>query len=146
MLSKANNEPETPLYINLMPMIDIILCLLIFFMAATKLYDWNEQELDVEVPQVAAAWPLTVAPPSELVVKVERDGSIWLGSEPVTIEQVVQRLRAARGKSPGQRVLIRGDGRAYYQRVAEVMSACKSAGIKRVAVAVRQLRPGSVTQ
>jgi len=146
MLSKANNEPETPLYINLMPMIDIILCLLIFFMAATKLYDWNEQELDVEVPQVAAARPLTAAPPSELVVKVKRDGSILLNGQPVSIEQMIERLRAARGKRANQRVLVRGDGRAYYQRVAEVMSACESAGIRRVAVAVRQIGAGSTAR
>jgi biopolymer transport protein ExbD len=146
MLSKANNEPETPLYINLMPMIDVILCLLIFFMAATKLYDWSEQELDVEVPEVAAARPLTAGPAGELVVKVERDGSIWLDGEQLSIEQVVERLRAARTRRPNQRVLVRGDGRAYYQRVAEVMSACEAAGIRRLAVAVRQLGPGTVTQ
>ena len=37
------------------PMVDVILCLLVFFMAATRLYDWDESEFVVSVPEVAEA-------------------------------------------------------------------------------------------
>ena len=55
MLHSKSNSAEEPLFINLTPMIDVILTLLIFFMAATKLYDWDEQKLDVQVPIVSSA-------------------------------------------------------------------------------------------
>ena len=44
------------------PMVDVVLCLLVFFMAATRLYDWDESQFVVKVPEVAAAAPLTAAP------------------------------------------------------------------------------------
>ena len=51
------------------PMVDVILCLLVFFMAATRLYDWDENEFVVNVPEVAEAAPLTAAP-DDLVLTV----------------------------------------------------------------------------
>ncbi len=61
MLSDRHQADELP-YINMTPMVDVVLCLLVFFMAATRLYDWDENEFVVSVPQVAAAGPLTAAP------------------------------------------------------------------------------------
>lgn len=54
MLHSKSTMTDESLFINLTPMIDVILTLLIFFMAATKLYDWDEQKLDVQVPVVSS--------------------------------------------------------------------------------------------
>ena len=136
MLS-TNNQTESSLHINLMPMIDVILCLLIFFMAATKLYDWNEQELDVEVPKVGAAKPMTDAP-ADIVLNITSEGIVSIEDQAVSVTEIAIRLREAREKYPDRGVLIRGDGRVVYQKVAEVMSACETAGVKRIAVSVRE--------
>ena len=138
MLTKKTQEHE-PLFINLTPMIDVILTLLIFFMAATKLYDWSEQKLDVQVPTVVAAKPLTEAP-REITLKITQDGGVVFDGEVLSVNEVVGRLRAARENYPDQTVVIRGDGRVAYQRVAEVMSACESAGISHLAVSVHETR------
>jgi biopolymer transport protein ExbD len=136
MLSKQL-ENEEPLFINLTPMIDVILTLLIFFMAATKLYDWNEQKLDVQLPVVGAAKPLTEAP-KEIVLRVALDGSVAYDGTVMSVSEIEQRLRAAKENYADQAVVIRGDGRTIFQRVADVMAACESAGIHQVAVSVRQ--------
>ena len=138
MLTTKTQEHE-PLFINLTPMIDVILTLLIFFMAATKLYDWSEQKLDVQVPTVVAAKPLTEAP-KEITLKVTQEGAVVYDDEAMSVEQVVSRLRTARANYPDQTVVIRGDGRVPYQRVAEVMSACEAAGISHLAVSVHETR------
>ena len=138
MLTSKAQEHE-PLFINLTPMIDVILTLLIFFMAATKLYDWSEQKLDVQIPKVIAAKPLTEAP-KEITLKITQDGAVVYEGEPLSLEEVVNRLRDARETYPDQTVVIRGDGRVAYQRVAEVMSACEAAGISHLAVSVRETR------
>ncbi len=56
MLARTHGADELP-HINMTPMVDVVLCLLIFFMAATRLYDWDEKEFDVSVPEVADAAP-----------------------------------------------------------------------------------------
>ena len=136
MLNSKAQEHE-PLFINLTPMIDVILTLLIFFMAATKLYDWSEQKLDVQIPEVRAAKPLTPAP-KEITVKIAQDGTIVYEDEPVGMAEVTDRLRSARENYPDQTVIIRSDGRVAYQRVAEVLSACDAAGISHLAMSVHE--------
>jgi biopolymer transport protein ExbD len=130
-------EHDEPLFINLTPMIDVILTLLIFFMAATKLYDWNEQKLDVQLPEVGAAKPITEAP-AEIVLRVAQDGTVEYSGDVVTVSEMTARLRTARENYPDQAVVIRGDGRVPFRRVAEVMSGCEAAGISQIAVHVRE--------
>ena len=133
----AKQIRDESLFINLTPMIDVILTLLIFFMAATKLYDWNEQKIDVQIPEVGSAKPLTEAP-AEIVLKISQDGSVAMADDVVTVPQVTERLRGVVTQYPDQAVIIRGDGRAFYQKVAEVMAACEAAGITHLAVSVRE--------
>src|SRR5947209_20165985 len=74
MLSDRHQADELP-HINMTPMVDVVLCLLVFFMAATRLYDWDENEFVVSVPQVAAAGPLTAAP-EDLTLTIVRPGLV----------------------------------------------------------------------
>jgi biopolymer transport protein ExbD len=135
-------QTEESLFINLTPMIDVILTLLIFFMAATKLYDWDESKLDVQVPVVSSAQPLTDAP-DDIKLRVTWDGNVAYNDDVVTVSEVQRRLTAARKNYPGQGVMIRADGRVPHQKVAEVMSACHAAGIGRILFSVREVTDGS---
>ncbi len=73
MLASRTQLDEPPV-INMTPMVDVILCLLVFFMAATRLYDWDESEFSVNVPEVAEAAPLSAAP-DDLMLTV----TTWTG-------------------------------------------------------------------
>ena len=137
MLHSKTNAEES-LFINLTPMIDVILTLLIFFMAATKLYDWDEQKLDVQVPVVSSAQPLTDTP-DDVKLRISREGTIAYNDDIIDLAEVKYRLRAARKNYPEQGVMIRADGRVEHQKVAEVMSACHAAGIGRILFSVREV-------
>ena len=137
MLHSKTNAEES-LFINLTPMIDVILTLLIFFMAATKLYDWVEQKLDVQVPVVSSAQPLTDTP-DDVKLRISREGTIAYNDDIIDLAEVKDRLRAARRNYPEQGVMIRADGRVEHQKVAEVMSACHAAGIGRILFSVREV-------
>ena len=137
MLHSKTNA-EDPLFINLTPMIDVILTLLIFFMAATKLYDWDERKLDVQVPVVSSAQPLTDAP-DDIKLNISREGTIAYNEDVIDLAEVKDRMRAARRNYPEQGVMIRADGRVAHQKVAEVMSACHAAGIGRILFSVREV-------
>src|SRR5438067_818462 len=77
MLASRTQADELPV-INMTPMVDVILCLLVFFMAATRLYDWDESEFAVNVPEVAEAAPLTAAP-DDLILTIVRRGVVAVG-------------------------------------------------------------------
>ena len=135
MLSDRHQAEELP-QINMTPMVDVVLCLLVFFMAATRLYDWDENEFTVSVPQVAEAGPLTAAP-EDLTLTVVRPGLVAVGSKTYDLPGLATLLGMARARYADQGVLVRGDARLNYQDLADVLSACDSAGIRNVRLPVR---------
>ena len=135
MLANRNGTDELP-FINMTPMVDVILCLLVFFMAATRLYDWDESEFVVNVPEVAEAAPLTAAP-DDLILTVLRRGAVAVGESTYNLDQLVTLLSEAKRRYVNQGVVIRGDAALAYQDLADVLSACDEAGIRNVRLPVR---------
>jgi biopolymer transport protein ExbD len=135
MLASRSQVDELPV-INMTPMVDVILCLLVFFMAATRLYDWDESEFQVNVPEVAEAAPAT-AGPDDLILTVVKRGEVSVGEARYTLDQLVALLREAKERYINQGVVIRGDANLAYQDLAEVLSACDEAGIRNVRLPVR---------
>jgi biopolymer transport protein ExbD len=135
MLASRLQSDEVPV-INMTPMVDVILCLLVFFMAATRLYDWDESEFVVNVPQVTEAAPATAAP-DDLILTVVKGGSVAVGDKAYDLDALVRLLSEARGRYVNQGVVIRGDATLAYQDLADVLSACDEAGIRNVRLPVR---------
>src|SRR5262249_39997664 len=128
MLSSRSQMDEAPV-INMTPMVDVILCLLVFFMAATRLYDWDEGEFLVSVPEVAEASPASAAP-DDLILVISKRGVVSIDESSYDLDQLVSRLREARAGYTNQGVVIRGDAALPYQDLADVLSACDEAGIR----------------
>lgn len=124
--------------LNLTPMIDIVFLLIIFFMVGTKFTEL-ERKIGLRVPEVAETGALTAAPERK-VVNVYRDGGITLDRKPVTLEELTQRLAAARAQYSDLGVLVRGDANSRFQRVAEVLNACKQADVRELGISVRLVR------
>ena len=136
MLCSSRQAPDETPFINMTPMVDVILCLLVFFMAATRLYDWDESEFAVKVPEVADAAPLTAAP-DDIVVNVVGPGKVAVGEASHDLDGLTALLRAARSRYANQGVMIRGGATLPYQDLADVLSACDAAGIRNVRLPVR---------
>lgn len=132
----STSDGDEPLFINLTPMIDIIMTLLVFFMTATKLTDWEEHQLDVNVPQVTSAAPLT-SKPDDLVITIDRSGAVSFKKRVVSLDELRSSLDQAIERYNDQGVVISADGQALHQSVADVMSVCHAAGIKRIVHKVR---------
>ena len=135
MLARTHGADELP-HINMTPMVDVVLCLLIFFMAATRLYDWDEKEFDVSVPEVADAAPLTSAP-EDLTLTIVAPGRVAVNEDTFDLDSLSRVLRAAHDRYADQGVLIRGDAKLGYQDLADVLSTCHAAGIRNVRLPVR---------
>ena len=75
------------------------------------------------------------APPDQLVININREGKISLGSSPITLKQLTVELKQASKRFADQSVVIRGDGEGKYQLVADVLAACHKAQIRNFSVA-----------
>lgn len=143
MLTDRHRAEELP-HINMTPMVDVVLCLLVFFMAATRLYDWDEDEFVVSVPQVAEAGPLTAAP-DDLALTIVRPGQVVLNEKVYDLPALGALLKKARAQFADQEVVVRADASLNYQDLADVLSACDAAGIHNVRLPVRP-REGSKSE
>jgi biopolymer transport protein ExbD len=120
---------------NLTSMLDVLFLLIIFFMAGTKFAEM-ERKIALRVPQVSDHGALTAAP-EKRIVNIYQDGQITLDRQLVTLDELRARLSAARSQYKDLGVLVRGDATGAFQNVAQVLNACKQAGINELAISVR---------
>ena len=120
---------------NLTPVIDVVFLLLIFFLVATT-YDQEERELDVDLPEVAQAQPLSMT--QDLIVNITRDGKLRVARSDYNENQLLRLIRASQENNPHQSVLIRGDGESAFKYAVRVMGICNKAGIDYRVAAVQE--------
>jgi biopolymer transport protein ExbD len=131
--------PDEPPTMNMIPMIDIMFNLIIFFLVSTE-FASLDRDIALRVPEVKAAGALSAAP-SHRTVDVYRDGRITLDGQTVTLRELTRRLAHIRSGYSDLRVVVQGDGRGAFQRVAEALTACKDAGIQELGIKVRLIPP-----
>ncbi|MBC8373412.1 MAG: biopolymer transporter ExbD [Planctomycetes bacterium] len=129
----ANNEDiEAPP--NLMPLIDMVFLLLIFFLVASSL-NQEEYEQPVQLPHTAkAVRPISDAP-RELIINILGDGSMKVVGRPIERKELADTLVAFAQKKSGRKVYIRCDDRAKFQYFAGVVDLASSCGISPVKIA-----------
>jgi biopolymer transport protein TolR len=115
--------------INVTPLVDVMLVLLIVFMVTAPLLTVGVQ---VDLPKEQN--PTITTQEEPLVVSVTKDGQIALMQTPIDVEQLVPRLRAITANKPDTQVYLRGDRAINYGRVMEVMGTLTAAGFNRVAL------------
>jgi biopolymer transport protein TolR len=125
--------------INVTPLVDVMLVLLIIFMVAAPLMTVG---VPVQLPKTAA--PKVSEPKKPIVVTVDSEGQPYLGKEALAPGNILARLSAVAKEYPGQVVLVRGDRGVPYGRVMEVMGQVGAAGFTKVSL-IAQGAPASAT-
>ena len=120
---------------NMMPLIDIVFLLLIFFLMASR-FEQEERELKVTLPEVAEAQPLAMT--QELVINITPEGQYVVAQQQYSEGQLLALLVKAHRNNPHQSVLIRGDARAAWKHGVRVMGLCNKAQIDNYRVAAVQ--------
>jgi biopolymer transport protein ExbD len=119
--------------IQLAPLVDVLLLLLIFF-----LLTWNaarnENELDVKVPKASSAKEKS-APIGDVVVNVRADGNVVVNRRTLTSAELTDLLKSLVQLNSEQAVIIRGDEAGAYKNIIGVLNICTEAGITNVAFA-----------
>lgn len=125
--------------INLMPLVDVVFLLLIFFLAATT-FATEEVELDLSLPEAKSGKP--GKDNKQLIINVSQDGTLTMSGRTVTIEALRQKLVAAVARNNEQAVLVRGDKAAQFGVGLQVLDTCRLAKIKKVDFAALPARKG----
>lgn len=115
--------------INVTPMVDVMLVLLIVFMVTAPLLTVGVQ---VDLPETRAS--LISDPDEPLAVSIDAEGVIFLQDTAIELTVLAARLIAITGANPDIRIFVRGDRNIGYGRVMQVMSTINRAGFKKVAL------------
>jgi biopolymer transport protein ExbD len=125
--------PQVASEINVTPLVDVCLVLLIIFMLVTPL-----------LPGTSVLLPETVEPqpilerPSQLTITIEQGGGILVGRNRLLEADLVRELSPIYAASPEHTIVIKADRRLKYERVREVIKRVRQAGFERVGLITRQ--------
>ena len=130
----SNQGGMTISQINVTPLVDVMLVLLVIFMVTAPII---QQGVQVNLPQAAAG---AIAGQEEmLIVAINRSGKIYLNDNVMTLEELGQKLRAIRQLQPDKEVYLRADQEVKYGTVIKTIAEIKQAGIVKLGMVTRPL-------
>jgi biopolymer transport protein ExbD len=132
MSMKADTDGKAYDDINVTPMVDLYLVLLLIFIIMTTA---GLQGLKVNLPQESAA--TSQAKKKIQAITVSDDGKVFLNTVPVTLAELEQHLATQKAQTPDFPVVVRGDSKAQYQGIMDVLNVCAKLGITEVALATK---------
>jgi biopolymer transport protein ExbD len=115
--------------INVTPLVDVMLVLLVVFIVTAPLLT---QAVPVHLPKTAATRPVTET--HNVTLSINRQGELFLERQPMTPERLETELAVRRGKDSETNLLVQADGGVNFERVAQALASAQRAGITRLAV------------
>ena len=128
--------------INVTPMVDVMLVLLIIFMVITPML---QNKVAVDMARVDNATNMPDADKEDaIVVAVTRDGGVFLGQNKTSIDQLGVQVREKLADKPGKTIFIRADARAQYLAVENAIDAVRTAGVDDVGLLTQRKEPSAI--
>lgn len=129
-----NKVMEEPV-INLTPLIDVVFVVLIMFIMIAPLLEYEEIELAIAGAPVHES--LSVQEKSLINIHVRRDNSIWLNDQPVTLGQLMEKLKEAKARHPEAIPQLFHDHEAHFGTYHSVKNAVESAGFQQMNIVLK---------
>jgi biopolymer transport protein ExbD/biopolymer transport protein TolR len=128
---KRHNAPE----INVTPLVDVVLVLLIIFMVIAPALEHGER---VELPGIVNPDKKQKGKLDPITVTVGRSGAVYLERTPTGIDALPGQLADIHAREPDRRVVLKGDGALDYQKVRDVFAVVQNAGFSGVSLQVQK--------
>lgn len=132
MFTKARLKNK-PVFM-IIPMIDIIFFLLVFFMM-NSLQTIAQKALSVQLPQAQSAQTPAQMP---IILTVDSEGHITMDNKPVSYDEATALMQQHMSENSNAAVILQADRRTAHGQVVAVMDMLKSAGVKKLAIAAEQ--------
>jgi len=129
------DEPELPLQINVVPLIDVIFAILTFFIMST-LFLTRSEGLPVNLPKATTAQQQQV--PTKITITVDQKKQISLNRKPIAIDNLTAQVRTLVGSNPEVLVIINADEKVDYGRVVAVMDRVRQVKGTKLAIATQR--------
>ncbi|HEX6466377.1 MAG TPA: biopolymer transporter ExbD [Terriglobales bacterium] len=138
-LAKRDEGKKVNSNINVTPMVDVMLVLLIIFMVITPML---QKGRSVDLAKTANPVQMPDADKEDaLLVAVTRDNKVFFGNDEVAPESLTDKVRSRLENKTDKRVFIKADARAKYGTVVAVVDNVRSAGVDQVGLLTEQRRP-----
>jgi biopolymer transport protein TolR len=128
--------------INVTPMVDVMLVLLIIFMVITPMLQ-NKVQIDMAKEDNPTAMP-DADKEDAIVVAITRDGGVFLGQNRIAVTELGAKVRDKLADTPGKTIFVRADARAQFRAVEDAIDAVRTAGVEDVGLLVQRRDPGSI--
>ena len=126
--------------INVTPMVDVMLVLLIIFMVITPML---QNKVSVDMAQVDNPTAMPDADKEDaIVVAITRDGGVFLGQNKVALSELGGLVRDKLADKPGKTIFVRADARAQYRAVEDAIDAVRTAGVDDVGLLTQKKEAG----
>ncbi|NIO48465.1 MAG: biopolymer transporter ExbD [Candidatus Aminicenantes bacterium] len=129
MAIKVEGQGEVSSEPNVVPLCDVLLVLLIIFMVVTPLI---QRGVDVRLP--AALNTINMPENPEVVLSIKRDGSMYIGEDQVTMENLQTMIEEAFMTASDPRLYLRADGELEYGNIVDIVEILKAAGVEIVGI------------
>ena len=140
-LAVRNEGAKVNSNINVTPMVDVMLVLLIIFMVITPML---QHGVSVDMAKVNSPTPMPDADKEDaLLVAIMRDGQIFFGTDRIKADELTAKVKDRLANKIDKRVYIKADARAKYGGVVDVVDNVRSAGVDDVGLLTEQIQQGA---
>jgi biopolymer transport protein ExbD/biopolymer transport protein TolR len=140
-IAVRNEGSKVSSNINVTPMVDVMLVLLIIFMVITPMLQ-NKVAVDMAKVDNPIAMP-DADKEDAIVVAVTRDGGVFLGQDKIAVTELGARVTEKLADKPGKTIYVRADARAQFRAVEDAIDAVRTAGVDDVGL-LTQKREGNL--